>query len=322
MQISEVEVTELYVDSLSVRAIAVGQHNFAFAGSNGYYGLYDSVTGVTKVNQQLYDTLTPSFRAVAFTETDFFMLSIASPALLFKTGLSGKMDLVYKEEGEGVFYDAMHFWNHLEGIAIGDPVEGCLSIIITRDGGFSWEKLSCDQLLPAKEGEAAFAASNSNIAVFGDHTWIATGGKESRVFYSPNKGIDWEVFTTPFTQGTNTQGIYSIAFYDDKNGFAIGGDYTDPANNKGNKAVTKDGGRSWQLVADGKYPGYKSCVQYVPGSQGKSLIAIGFTGIAASNDGGTSWEELSKEGFYTLRFVNDSTAYAAGKNRLARLDFK
>jgi photosystem II stability/assembly factor-like uncharacterized protein len=321
-RISEVAITELYRDSLSIRAIAPGKSNLAFAANKGYYGLYDSITGVTKVNQKFYDSLLPVFRAVAFTNQDFFMLSIESPALLYKTGTSGKLDLVYKEEGKGVFYDAMHFWNDREGIALGDPVDGCLSIIITRDGGRTWQKQSCSNLPPAIAGEAAFAASNSNIATFKNHTWIATGGVKSRIFYSPNKGVDWEVFETPFTQGTATKGMYSIDFFDENNGFAIGGDYTDPDNNQSNKAVTTDGGKTWKLVADGKIPGYKSCVQYVPGRQGKTLVAVGFTGIAVSNDAGETWKELSKEGFYTLRFINSSTAYAGGRNRLARLDFK
>lgn len=88
------------------------------------------------------------------------MLSINTPALLFKTGNSGKMELVYKEEGEGVFYNAMAFWNNNEGIAVGDSVGGCLSIIITRNGGQTWEKLKCEDLPISNSAEGAFAASH------------------------------------------------------------------------------------------------------------------------------------------------------------------
>lgn len=320
--ISEVTITTLYKDSISIRAIVPKKGNVAFAANNGMYGFYDSLSGVTEVNQQQYDTIAPAFRAVAVTGNDFFMLSVASPALLYKSGANNTMDLVYKEEGEGVFYDSMHFWNDMEGIAMGDPVDGCLSVIITRDGGKSWQKQSCTQLPAAFEGEAAFAASNSNIAIYKDHTWIATGGIKSRILYSADKGKNWVVFETPFVQGKSTQGIYSIDFYDAENGFAMGGDFTKPDANKFNKAVTKDGGKTWKVVANGKLPGYKSCVQYVPGSNAKVLVAIGFTGIAVSNDGGETWKQLSEEGFYTLRFVDEFTAYAAGKGRLARLDFK
>ena len=52
------------------------------------------------------------------------------------------------------------------------------------------------------------------------------------------------------------------------------------------------------------------------------MVALGFTGISYSSDMGASWKELSKESFYTIRFKNDSIAYAAGKNRISKLTFK
>ncbi|RKS53320.1 BNR/Asp-box repeat protein [Gillisia mitskevichiae] len=319
---TSVEVEIILEDSISVRAIELMGENLAFAANNGIYGMYNAQEDKWKTNIQKYDSLVPEFRAVASTSTDFFMLSVANPALLYKTGDSGKMELVYKEENEKVFYDAMSFWNDEEGIAMGDPVDNCLSIIITRDGGKTWKKISCENLPASAEGEAAFAASNSNIAIQGDKTWILTGGMRSRVFFSADKGASWEAFDTPIVQGAATQGGYSLDFYDESNGFIIGGDYTKPDENQANKAITKDGGKIWELVAVGQEPGYKSSVRYVPGKKGEELVAVGFTGISYSKDSGKKWENLSSEGFYTIRFLNDSTAYAAGKNRIAKLNFK
>jgi len=309
-------------DSLSVRAIEVIGENLAFAGNNGTYGLYDSANNTWKTNIQKFDTIVPEYRAIASTSNDFFMLSVANPALLYKTGNSGKMELVYKEEHENVFYDAMAFWNDQEGIAMGDPTDGCISIIITRNGGKTWSKLECNNLPEAADGEAAFAASNSNISIQGDKTWILTGGTKSRILFSSDKGKSWELFETPLLQGKPTTGGYSLDFYDEQTGIIIGGDYTNAEGNNGNKAITNDGGRTWELVAEGKEPGYKSSVRYVPNSKGKQILATGFSGIHYSKDGGKSWEELSKEGFYTLRFVNDTLAYAAGKGRIAKLAFR
>ena len=248
------------------------------------------------------------------------MLSVESPALLYKTGEQGKMELVYTESGEGVFYDSMAFWNDLEGIAVGDTVDGCLSIIITRDRGKTWGKLSCSELPEGIEGEGAFAASNSNIVTKGDKVWIGTTA--GRVYFSGDKGATWSIQQTPIVSAEPTQGIYSMDFFDEEVGFAIGGDYTQPESNVANKIKTTDGGQTWQLIADGEEPGYKSCVQFVPNSEGKGLVAIGFTGISYSFNGGETWRELSEEPFFTLRFLNDSTAYAAGSKRIARLDFK
>lgn len=322
-EFSSVDIETVFEDdSLSIRAIEIMGDNLAFAANNGTYGFYNSQTGEMKTGVLSDKDYTPEFRAVASTENDFFVLSVGSPALLFKTGNSGAMELVYREDHEKAFYDSMIFWNDLEGIAMGDPTENCLSVIITRDGGESWEKLDCSELPETEVGEAAFAASNSNIAVKGEHTWILSGGKKSRVFYSPDKGESWEVFDTPLIQGSETTGGYSIDFYDENTGIIIGGDYTQPDDNSANKAITNNGGKTWELVGEGQEPGYKSSVRYVPNSEGKYVLATGFTGISYSVDGGEHWKQLSEEGFFTLRFVNDSTAYAAGKGRIARLDFK
>ena len=309
-------------DSLSIRAIEIIGNNLAFAANRGSFGMYNFDNKTWRTNTQTLDSLVPEYRAVAATNTDFFMLSVGSPALLYKTGDSGAMELVYKEDHEKAFYDAMAFWNDREGIAMGDPTDNCISIIITRDGGKTWQKVNCDLLPEVVEGEAAFAASNSNIAIKGDKTWILSGGKTSRVYFSADKGETWEVFNTPLVDGKATTGGYTIDFYDENFGVIMGGDYTNPEGNNGNKAITKDAGRTWKLVAEGQKPGYKSSVRFVPNSGGEKIIATGFSGISISRDSGETWEELSNEGFYTLRFKNDSVAYAAGKGRIAKLIFR
>jgi photosystem II stability/assembly factor-like uncharacterized protein len=53
------------------------------------------------------------------------------------------------------FYDSMKFWNKNEGIAMGD-LNDCLSIIITRDGGNTWNKVQYKHLKLLKK--AAFCS--------------------------------------------------------------------------------------------------------------------------------------------------------------------
>lgn len=316
---TSVEIESLYSDSLSIRAIEIMGNNLAFAANKGSFGSIDLATGKVRTNIQKQDSLLPEFRAVAHTENDFFMLSVANPALLYKTGEKGKMELVYKEVDDAVFYDAMTFWNDKEGIAVGDTMNGCMSIIITRDGGNTWNKLPCNELPIGIDGEGAFAASNTNIVVVGDKTWIGT---TKRILFSSDKGGSWEVQNTPIKSVEATEGIYSIAFYDENIGVAIGGDYTNPERNTANKAMTTDGGKTWRLMADGVLPNYRSCIQFVPETEGHGIVALGFPGIAYSSNQGESWIQLSDESFFTIRFQNDSIAYAAGRNRIAKLTFK
>lgn len=319
---------DVLVDSsLSIRAIEVINNDVYYSSDNGENGIKMG-NGFSVKGLVHNDSIDYSFRSSSFNGKNLFFMSINSPALVYKLDYNKqtqtflKHHLVYKEDHSKVFYDSMGFWNEEEGIAIGDPTDDCMSVIITRDGGNTWNKLPCSQLPKAKEGEAAFAASDTNIAIVGDKTWVATGGKASRILFSPDKGLTWQVFNTPIVQGLETTGMYSLDFYDELNGFAIGGDYTKPNNNTANKIRTKDGGKTWQLVAENSSPGYRSCVQYVPNSNAQQLVAVGFKGVDYSSDSGNTWKHLSDESYYTIRFLNDSTAYAAGNGRISRLVFK
>ena len=313
--VSNVVISSIIQDSLlNVRALEVNNGNVLIATSNGETLLLKKGENEFKKMFQKDTIHNPNFRALAYTGNSVFTISIANPALLYKNG-----KLVYKEVHENVFYDAIKFWNNNEGIAIGDTTDECLSIIVTRDGGETWTKIPCEKLPKGKFG--AFAASDTNIAIVDDKTWVATGGIKSTVLFSKDKGAAWESFKTPIIQGLETTGIYSIDFYDDNIGFAIGGDYTKPEENSKNKIRTTNGGKTWQLVSENNGPGYRSCVQFVPNKAGKELVALGFEGIDYSSNFGETWQHLSDDSFYTLRFLNDSIAYAAGKGSVARLKF-
>ena len=292
---TSVKINTIYEDSISIRAIELMGNSLVFAANHGIFGTIALNTGKVRTNVQPFDSLLPEFRAVAHTTSDFFMLSTGNPALLYKTAEGGQMQLVYKEEGVGVFYDAMTFWNDKEGIAVGDSVNGCLSILITRDGGTTWTKLPCSELPDVVDGEGAFAASNTNIVVKGSNTYIAT--TSGRIYFSQDKGNTWVIQTTPVHSEKPTQGIYSMAFYDEHIGFAIGGDYTEPQSNNINQAFTKNGGKTWMPVASGEMLPYKSCVQFVPNAHGNGVVALGFTGISYSCDRGAHWNSFSEDAF-------------------------
>lgn len=322
---TSVSIEDVFTDSISIRAIApLDENRVWFAANDGRVGLIDEKT--PKLASIKYEENLLNFRSIATISEAVFVLSIANPGVLYKIGFNGEeathIEEVYIEKGEKVFYDSMAFWNEKEGIAIGDPTDDCLSVIITRDGGNHWEKLSCDLLPKTEAGEAAFAASNSNIALFGEHVWIATGGKRARVFKSSDKGKTWEVFDTPIVQGKSMTGIYSIDFYDENTGVVFGGNWEEKSYNEGNKAITTDGGKSWKLISNGEGPGYRSSIRFIPNSQGRSLVAVGSPGISFSSDGGDTWKELSAESFYAIEFVNDTLAFASGMNRISKLIFK
>ena len=311
------------LDSTSIRAIhAVNKDELLFAGSKGDIGLTEDGGKTWNIQYFKYnDTLTPHFRSIAKTSKSVFALSIANPALLYRISF-GEQKIVYKESHEKVFYDAMTFLDDKTGIAIGDPINGCTSIIMTHDGGNTWNKIDCSKLPKVKEGEASFAASNTNIAFVKNTIWVVTGGTRARVLKSSDKGASWKIINTPIIQGDGPQGIYSVDFYDENTGIIMGGNFSKPNENVANKAITTDGGETWTVVANGEAPNYKSCVKYIPETEGKEVIAVGKTGVSFSNDGGRSWKDISKDGYYAIQFVDKNTAWLSGHQKIGKLVLK
>ncbi len=320
---TSVVIDTLFQDKISIRALSLDKDKVWYAADQSRFGCIDLALNQKK-EIRIPSNRNIEFRSIAQTNNYIFILSVANPALLYRISKKDcSYQLVYQENHEKVFYDSMQFWNDEEGIAIGDPIEGAFSIITTRDGGKSWQKTPASQLPKLAEGEAAFAASNTNIVIKKNTTWLVSGGKKSRVFVSKNKGKSWTVSETPIVQGKQMTGIFTADFYDSKTGFVSGGNYEVLNQNFDNKAVTEDGGKSWRIVAQNQGFGYASCVQYVPNSNGKRLVAVGASGLFYSNDGGNNWNQLTKdETLYTIRFLNATTAIAAGKNKMIRIQFK
>ena len=319
---SKVEISHVLIDSsLNIRALEIEGNKIYNASSKGaIYSFEASKPDLINVEQYKSDidsVFFPNFRSMSIVNQNIYTITIGNPALLFKNG-----KVVYREINKKVFYDSMDFWNQREGLVVGDYLDGCIGVLITRDGGENWKKLDCNKFKDPIKDEGFFAASDTNISIIDDRVWIASGGINSRIYYSSDKGYSWEIINTPIIKETSTKGIYSIDFYDKNNGFAIGGDYTKPLENISNKIITSNGGKTWKTIAENQDPGYRSCVQYFPNSNGKSLIAVGFNGIDISNDSGFSWNHINDEGYYTLRFLNDSIAYASGNGKISKLHFK
>jgi photosystem II stability/assembly factor-like uncharacterized protein len=314
-----VPIEKFKMDSTSIRAIEIiNDSTIVYAGSIGNLGIISGFGKLKATQKIVTDTIIPHFRALAYTKEAVYALNVGNPALLYQYK-NNNIDIVYKEENDKVFYDSMQFFDELNGIAMGDPTDNCLSILITRDGGNTWGKINCEDLPKIEEGEAAFAASNTNIALVGENAWIVTGGLKARVFHTADMGLTWKVYETPIIQGKPTTGIYSVAFYNEYEGIICGGDYTNKFGNSANKAITKDGGRTWKVVAENKEPQYVSCVQYVPETDGKEIFAVSTNGIFYSNTSGENWKKVSDEGFYTIRIVDKNTAWLSGEEVVAKM---
>lgn len=309
----------------SIRAIATDKDKVYYATNKNKVGYINLKTLEKKEITCTKDNLVLEFRSIALTKDHIIVASIGNPAVIFKMPktLNESSRIVYEEKHEKVFYDSMQFWNDKEGMAIGDPIEDCFCILITRDGGETWNKTPCTSLPKLAEGEAAFAASNTNVVIKGNHAWVVSGGKKARVFHSPDKGVTWEMAETPILQGGTMTGIFTADFYNEKLGVVAGGNFEKYLMGTQGKAMTSDGGKTWKLLENSPTFGYISCIQFVPGSKGNGLLCVGATGVHYSRDRGKFWkQELVDNSLYTLRFIDATTAIAAGKNKIVRLQLR
>jgi photosystem II stability/assembly factor-like uncharacterized protein len=257
-----------------------------------------------------------------------YVLSIGNgPASrIYKTTNAGATwTLQFKSDDPKAFYDAMSFWDANHGIVFGDSIDGQFCIMTTENGGRTWVRVPANRLPPALENEGAFAASGTNIALFGkSHAWIGTGaGAKARVLRTVDRGRTWRIAETPLLAGASA-GIFSVAFRDAKHGVIVGGDYRKEKEAVNNLAVTSDGGVTWKLVKG--LTGFRSVVAYVPGALGvnaATLVAVGPLGTDYSTDDGRTWRAIQGPGFDTLSFARGRPmAFAAGaRGSIGKLTF-
>jgi photosystem II stability/assembly factor-like uncharacterized protein len=209
------------------------------------------------------------------------------------------------------FFDAIAFWDAQRGIIAGDPVDGKFAIFTTTDGGETWTRRAGPIAQP---GEGAFAASNSSLILRGDReAWLGTGA--GRIFHSMDGGGTWTSVPSGIRSDSDSSGVFSIAWENDRIGIAAGGDYRKQAEGNHSLARTQDGGKVWKAI-DG--PGYRSAVLWLPGRS--VWIATGPSGTDISTDDGLTWQTIDTGSYNALSASSDGSVWAAGpKGRIARL---
>ncbi|WP_343657760.1 glycosyl hydrolase [Chryseobacterium sp.] len=307
-------------DKISIRALELYNNKVWYSGTDSKFGFVDLKDYKNQKQIKLSEEKL-EFRTLGQDKISFYAINIVSPGRFFKINKHDlKSEIVFTDTTKTAFYDALHFVNDKLAFTFSDAdKDNILKMAVYRNGKWSMFKNN----LKLKEGEAAFAASNTNISSAKKYLWIATGGKASRILRMTLKDEKFEVFNTPFVQGESSQGMYSIDFYDDRFGIAAGGDYTKQDANINNIATTNDGGETWQIQASGQNAGYTTCVKIKPGSKGKEIIAVGDQHISYSSDFGKTWKKISEEkGFFVCQWIDSNRVVLAGNSKIAVMKLK
>jgi photosystem II stability/assembly factor-like uncharacterized protein len=204
---------------------------------------------------------------------------------------------------------------------LGDPVRGRFILLRLPAPLSPGEKLTQWKLdgtgaPKARDGESAFAASNSALLVGYVSSGIAfgTGGGTDSHWYKGDarvggEGFAWYSSVVPIGDGSPSSGMFSVAFRlahdtfhwwnvmtpgvntDHAIGVAVGGDFQKPDDGSASAAYTSSGGQHWDPSFPGAMPhGYRSAVAYDPAT--KTWITVGSNGTDISTDDGRNWRAL------------------------------
>jgi photosystem II stability/assembly factor-like uncharacterized protein len=249
------------------------------------------------------------FRGVqAFSANAAYVMSSGEgpQSRIYKTTDGGKnWKLQYQGGQKAFFLDALICDDEKHCAALSDPVDGKFVVLANMDGE-RWTELPRESMPAALPKEGAFAASNSSLCLDGKNIYFGTGGPAARLFASHDLGRTWTVAETPIVSGNTSSGIFSISC-DERTIVAIGGDYQDPARAYKNAAVSRDGGKTWELAAISP-KGYRSSVA----SFRAGYVAVGPTGAEVSTDG-SHWEHVDSTPLNAITFSGGhGRGWAAG----------
>jgi photosystem II stability/assembly factor-like uncharacterized protein len=291
-------------------------NNIVASGSKGS-GLYSADGGKNWKNIVHKEFEKYDFRGVQFLNEKSILLISTGPAeegnafLLSTNDFGNTWTKTFESKEKGVFYDAIKFKNAKNGFLLGDPIDNNAFFFKTKNGGKTWTKL--ETIPKLLEKEASYAASNSSILIDKRKVWFCT---QNRIFYSKNKGKNWEVFSSPFDKN-DMRGIYGLGFNQDKNLIAVGGDY----NNKEMSiqyALGDKMGKKWDVGAEAFQTKTTECVAILDKNR---LLAVGTGGTFLSKNKGKDWIKINEMAFHTIT-CKVGTCYAAGKGIIVKADLK
>jgi photosystem II stability/assembly factor-like uncharacterized protein len=291
----------------SFRSIAFAKNGQVWVGGSKGAIFRSNESG--KVFEKIYDEKfrNHDFRGIQITDNQTIWLMTSGPAeegkaFVFNSTDNGQTwNVNFNSSDQGVFFDGLAFGSNKKGVLLGDPIKEEGYLLITKNGGKSWQKV--ENLPKMKPLEASYAASNSSIVLHKKQIWFCT---QNRLFYSKNFGKSWKSIASPFENGT-MQGIYAIKRNSEGKIVAVGGDYN------GKEAATQFGSfepkkQTWIIAAESFK---KNATEGLAMISDKKILATGTGGSYVSEDNGLNWTKKDDLKLHTVACKNGN-CYAAG----------
>lgn len=302
---NEFAQTIVFLDSVNKKT-----HARAISIQNGNLWLGDNLGRVTqfrisdfmKLNSFKFD---PEIRDIHVSENDINIMQTGDTGKVFSISNLQNLRFTPSKNGIPVFLNSFDFEDNF-GFLMGDPYEGEFSLFYTNDFGENWVPISN---VKSQEGEAGYAASGSIVKVLNKKLYFVTGGLNSRIFISKNKGRSWKNYSIPY-QKSEGEGPYSLCIIDKKNMVVVGGNYKEKNRKSSSAYYSKDAGKSW--LESPTIGGYRSCVIHNEGI----LYACGSNGADFSTDKGVTWTNWLDGNFIAMACDGKELIYLTLANNL------
>jgi photosystem II stability/assembly factor-like uncharacterized protein len=256
----------------------------------------------------------------AFDAQTALLISAGLPAVILRTEDGGRTwSEVYRNEEEGIFFDAMDFWDAERGMAFSDARGNELTIIHTEDGGRSWKPINSELIPQVHENQGGFAASGTVLKTFGEgHVIIGLGGVEATVLISTDYGQSWHRGFAPIDQGEESKGIFSFSFIDEKKILVAGGDYRGDSLSTDCMSISFNGGYSWKTSSESRISLKNKYLSNIIAINENEWFAHSRFGSYFTNDAGLNWRSLPL-GYYSGALAQDYIWLSGAKGAVARL---
>lgn len=217
------------------------------------------------------------------------------------------------------FIDAMDFWDNQNGIVYGDAIDNYPYILLTKDGGESWQRADTTNMPKAGKGEGGFAASGTCLITRPKgKAWIATGaGGNCRVLSTQDYGKTWQTASSPLVKG-DAAGNTSISMVGNK-GFLVGGDLAKSKAYTKNVAFSEDEGKAWDLASTPVTKGAFYCGDLVNVGNEWFAFACGPKGLDYTQDFGKTWTQLDTLNYWAVGFYKNKGLAIGRDNKILRI---
>lgn len=206
------------------------------------------------------------------------------------------------------FTNTVHFWGQDTGVCMGDPINGEFEIYTTINGGTNWTIVPGANIPNPQTNEFGYVRQ---MEVVGTHVWFGTS--TGRIYYSANRGLNWQVFTSPVTDfgGAVTTGVSAnLSFSSPTSGMIV--------NQAGSVWVTSNGGSTWTAVTpSGTVFTTGLCLIEGTNIAFTTGAATGAAGSSYSTNGGQTWNLIDTQQHLYVDFLNPSLGWSGWFNTSA-----